>query len=266
MPRVDINRLVDLMARLRDSENGCPWDLAQSQESLTKLTLQEIYELFDAIAKKDAANICEELGDILFHLVFYARIAEESGDFSLQDVIDKVAEKMQRRHPHIFAGKVYQNEAQRKADWQRIKAEEKAEKPEPYPDLVAHAGSDRASIWQSIEIQTHLAALGFDWPNAHSVIPKIQEELQELQAEMLKPADHKASQERLAEEYGDVLLAAVNLGRKLRLDPDMALRKANHKFYRRCQKMLDLVGGADVFKHKNSIQQQVLWQQVKADE
>lgn len=128
MTDVNLQALIDVMATLRHPDNGCPWDKAQTHESLVSYTVEEVAELLDAIARRDSDNLCEELGDLLFHLVFYARIAEENGDFAMQDVIDGIVAKMTRRHPHIFAGKVYTDEAAQKADWQRIKQAESRRK------------------------------------------------------------------------------------------------------------------------------------------
>ncbi len=154
MNKTNLQPLIDIMATLRDPENGCPWDLKQSHQTLVNMTFAEVSELADAIARDDADNICEELGDVLFHLVFYARIAEENGDFSMQTVIDTVAEKMTRRHPHIFAGKVYADEAEQHADWARIKAKEKGEKTTPYPQLDKANHSDKLpAIYQSLSMQ-----------------------------------------------------------------------------------------------------------------
>lgn len=260
--KTDLTPLTDIMARLRDPENGCPWDLQQSHETLVSMTFEEVSELADAIAKKDAPNTCEELGDVLFHLVFYARIAEEAGDFTMQDVIDEVAAKMIRRHPHIFEGKVYANEAEQKADWHRIKAEEKALKPDAYENLSPLKKMDNLpAILQSVAMQKTLAKMGFDWFDAHDVFDKIDEEIDEVKAEI--KADDA---EKTAEEYGDLLFAVLNLGRKLDLDPDMALRQANHKFYARSEKMIESAGDVDAFTDLSLDEKEILWQTVKRGE
>ncbi len=259
---VNLQPLVDLMATLRDKENGCPWDLQQSHETLVSMTFEEMSELADAIARGDMPNTCEELGDILFHLIFYAQIARENGDFTLQDVIDEVAKKMTRRHPHIFAGKVYANEAEQKADWARIKAEEKAGKIIPYPILDDQQRLDALpAILQSITMQENLAKLGFDWDSADEVFDKISEETEEVKAEMSLPNNA----DRVAEEYGDLLFAVLNLGRKLNLDADMALRKANHKFYARSEAMITEAGNVVKFAQLSLAEKETLWNKVKND-
>lgn len=263
MSAIDIQPLIDLMATLRDKDKGCDWDLAQTHESLVPLTAEEALELYDAIARADIDNICEELGDVLFHLVFYARIAEEQGDFTIQQVIDGVVEKMIRRHPHIFEGKVYADAAAQKADWARIKAEEKATKTFPYPQLSPDNHYDNLpAIAQSMMMQKQLAEMGFDWFDAHSVFDKVTEEMHELQDE-LKQADNTA---RVQEEYGDLLFAVLNLGRKLAIDPDMALRKANHKFYARSEAMLAMAGGLEPFASQTMDEKEQLWREVKKRE
>ncbi len=260
---VDINSLIDIMATLRDKENGCPWDLKQNYESIVPLTVEEVAELADAIAKDDSQNICEELGDILFHLVFYARIAEEQGDFTMQTVIDTVAEKMIRRHPHIFAGKVYANEEEQKADWHRIKAEEKALNPDTYENLSPLQKMDSLpAMAQSMAMQKQLAKMGFDWNNASEVFVKISEEMDEVQAEIAVDREGQ-NQDNITEEYGDLLFAVMNLGRKLNIDADMALRKANHKFYTRSEQMIKTAGSIEEFSQLSLDEQENLWQIAK---
>ncbi len=253
--KTDINPLVTLMAQLRDSDNGCPWDKAQTHQSLVRMTFEETAELADAIAKSDSQNTCEELGDLLFHIVFYARIAEEAGDFNLQNVIDGIVEKMTRRHPHIFAGKVYANEAEQKADWHRIKAQEKQGRRST---LSVSTPANVSAIAQGIEIQKQLAHMGFDWSEAPPVFDKIHEELDELKAEIALERP-----ETIAEEFGDVLFSVLNLGRKLGLDADMALRKANHKFAMRSAAMIERAGGEDTFAALSLDEKEALWVAVK---
>lgn len=257
--KTDLTPLVELMATLRHPETGCPWDLKQSHDTLVSMTFEEVSELADAIAKGDSQNTCEELGDVLFHLVFYARIAEENGDFSMQDVIDTVAEKMTRRHPHIFLGKVYADEAEQKADWERIKKAEKAANPDTYEYLSPLQKMDSLpSILQSIAMQKQLAKLGFDWFNAHDVFAKIIEEIQEVKAEIAAN-----DSEKITEEYGDLLFAVLNLGRKLNLDPETALRKANHKFYTRSEQMIQQTGNTATFASLSMKDKEALWAKVK---
>ncbi|PID66116.1 MAG: nucleoside triphosphate pyrophosphohydrolase [Gammaproteobacteria bacterium] len=260
MATTNLQALIDLMATLRDKEKGCPWDLQQSQQTLVSMTFEEMSELADAIARGDSQNICEELGDILFHLVFYARIAEENGDFTMQAVIDTVAEKMIRRHPHIFEGKVYADAAEQKADWARIKAEEKTGKSIPYPILDDKQRLDSLpAILQSIAMQRNLATMGFDWHDANAVFAKVIEEMHEVKVEIALPDN----QDKIVEEYGDLLFAVLNLGRKLHLDAEMALRQANHKFYARSEAMIKQAGSAEKFADLSMAEKEALWIKVK---
>lgn len=265
MKKTDIQPLIELMATLRHPEKGCPWDLAQSHETLVTMTFEEMTELADAIVRDDQRNICEELGDVLFHLVFYARIAEENGDFSMQDLIDDVVNKMINRHPHIFEGKVYASDEEQKADWERIKAEEKAGKTVAYPQLDAKARLDsQPTIIQSMAMQKELAKLGFDWEKVDDVFAKIDEETSELRAELTDTEKDKANNiAKITEEYGDLLFAVMNLGRKLDIDPDMALRQANHKFYRRSEAMVNLGGGMTAFSQLSLDEKESLWTAIK---
>lgn len=259
MNSIDLTPLTDIMAMLRDPENGCPWDLKQSHETLVSMTFEEVAELADAIAKSDNNNICEELGDLLFHLVFYARIAEEAGDFTMQDVIDYVAEKMIRRHPHIFQNTVYASEAEQKADWERIKAEEKALKPNTYEHLsILEKMDSLPAMLQSISMQKQLSNMGFDWQAAADVFAKINEEINELNTEM--QADNPIT---INEEFGDLLFAVINLGRKLNVDPETALRSANHKFYARSEQMIQRAGNIAKFTALSQCEKSTLWEQVK---
>ncbi len=225
MNAINIHPLIELITVLRDKDNGCPWDLQQTHETLIGMTFEELSELADAIARGDTQNTCEELGDVLFHLVFYARIAEENGDFCMQDVIDGTVKKMTQRHPHIFAGKVYSNAAEQKADWEHIKAEEKTGKTFPYPILDDKQKLDSLpAIMQSIAMQKNLAELGL---------------------------------------YGDLLFAVLNLGRKLDINPDMALRKANHKFYTRSESMITEAGSVESFVDLTMSEKEILWKKIK---
>lgn len=255
----DIQSLIKVTERLLDKETGCPWDLVQTHESLCKYTIEEVHELLHAIAINDSENIKEELGDLLFQIVFYAKIAEENGQFTFADVIQDVSDKLIRRHPHIFANKTYDSLEAQQADWQRIKAEEKA-----------HAGNNSSllndsyqalpSIEQSVYFQKVAGKLGFDWQTANEVVPKIHEEVDELLQEINQP---QQQQSKIEEGYGDLLFACLNLGRQLKIDSDLALRKANQKFISRFKKMITQVGNQETFKQLSLDDKENLWQQVK---
>ena len=214
-----LDRLVEIMKRLRDPVNGCEWDTVQTFETIAPYTIEEAYEVADAIARKDMDGLADELGDLQLQVVFHARMAEEAGEFTLADVIDRICDKMERRHPHIFG------DAQNGGHhlWETIKAEERAASP----DKSALAGVALAlpALERAAKLQRRAARTGFDWPDASGPRAKIDEELAELAAETVHP--------RMFEEMGDLLFAVVNLARHLNIEPEAALREANRKFEQR---------------------------------
>ena len=209
----DITPLVALMARLRDPATGCPWDVEQSFETIAPYTLEEAYEVVDAIQRKDRAALRDELSDLLFQVIFHARMAEEAGYFALNDVITSIVTKMERRHPHDFG-------AAEKPDWEALKAEERAANP----DESALAGVALAlpALLRAEKLQKRAARTGFDWPDAAGPLAKVHEEIAEVQS-----AESDAARE---EEVGDLLFAVVNWARHLGIDPEAALRRGNAKF------------------------------------
>lgn len=269
--------LIELIARLRHPDTGCEWDLAQTPDTIPALTIEEMYELFDALASDQSSDddyseeICEELGDVLFHLAFYARIYEERGKFTFQDVIDYNVKKMIRRHPHIFAGKVYASVAEQKADWTKIKAEEQAEKS---PERLAREakrdgifGKDihaMPAMTQAVSIQSTARKHGFDWDNALQALPKVAEELDELRAEMTQQqTDSENSHEKLLGEYGDLLFSCLNIGRLLDLDSEAALRKTNQKVMSRFHGMIEDTGNLQQFSELTLAEKEMLWERQK---
>ncbi len=216
-----IRPLADIMNRLRDKETGCKWDCAQTHESIIDNTLEEAYEVCDAVERKDDKALCEELGDLLLHVVFHAKIAQERGAFNFDDVVKCICDKMIRRHPHIFG------KADEMPDWEAMKKAERLENHQSRQlDGIARAlpASTRA-----FKLQARAAKVGFDWSDASFVLDKIEEEIAELRAEM-NETHSKDGQEA---ETGDLLFACVNLARKLGINPDKALRRTNEKFERR---------------------------------
>jgi len=245
-PRAEIRPLVDIMARLRDPRNGCPWDVRQDFNSIAPYTIEEAYEVADACARDDMAGLKDELGDLLLQVVFHARMAEERGAFDLADVIASICDKMVRRHPHVFGpeGSV--------ADWEGIKATERAEKE---GDLSAVGGVALAlpALLRAEKLQKRAARTGFDWPDAHGARAKIDEELGEL--------EEASSPDEQEDELGDILFSVVNWGRKLGLDPEAALRRANAKFEHRFR-ATERLGGAG-FGALTLDEKEALWQAVK---
>ena len=209
------------MERLRDPEHGCEWDKAQTPESISPYTLEEAYEVYDAVEKGDAAQLKEELGDLLLHIVFYAQMAKERGLFDFQDVVDGVCAKMIRRHPHIFG-----NAAER-PDWERLKADER--RAHHQDGVLSGIADALPQTIRAFKLQSRAARVGFDWAAPLLIIDKIYEEVNELKAEIVQPTHER---ERL-DEMGDVLFVCVNLARKLQINPEQALKHANAKFERR---------------------------------
>jgi ATP diphosphatase len=213
-----LERLVAIMARLRDPVRGCEWDSVQTFATIAPYTIEEAYEVADAIARNDMAGLCDELGDLALQVVFHSRMAEEAGLFDLGDVLRSISDKMERRHPHIFGDAASGGHHL----WETIKAEERAGDP----DQSALAGVALAlpALERATKLQKRAARTGFDWPDAEGPKAKIAEELEEIAT---------APPEMVAEEVGDLLFAVVNFARHLKVDPEEALRKANRKFERR---------------------------------
>jgi ATP diphosphatase len=228
-----IARLLGIMARLRDPDGGCPWDLAQSHASIVPYTIEEAYEVAEAVESGDPEELRDELGDLLFQVVFQARIAEEAGTFAFDDVATAIADKMVRRHPHIFGEVEDLDEAAVNAQWAAIKAQERAAKGRPAPDgTLAGVPLALPALARAEKISRKAAAVGFDWPDAAEVIAKVREETDEV-AQALAGEGPEA----VAEEIGDLLFSVANLARHAGVDPEEALRRANLKFQRRFSAM-----------------------------
>jgi ATP diphosphatase len=238
----DITRLLDIMARLRDPRNGCPWDLAQDFSTIAPYTIEEAYEVADAIDRGDLDDLKDELGDLLLQVVFHARMAQELGAFGFGDVVEAISDKMTRRHPHVFAGMSIADSDALNAMWDAEKKKERLAKQGADADLSALAGIARGlPEWQrALKLQKKAANVGFDWPSHAPVIDKLHEEIEEVRVEFAArdaAPDDAAVQERLEEEIGDLLFVAANLARHAKVDPGSALRRANLKFERRFRTM-----------------------------
>ena len=226
---VTVDTLVDIMAQLRNPQAGCPWDLEQDFRSIAPYTLEEAYEVVDAIERDDSTALQDELGDLLFQVVFHAQMAQERGWFSFNDVVSGICDKMVRRHPHVFADEVVETvEAQTRA-WEQHKAQERG-KQESALDGIPLA---LPALTRAYKLQRRASRVGFDWPSIHGVSDKVEEELQELNEEINSHAGHDA----LTDEAGDLLFAAVNLVRHAGVEPELALRQGNSKFTRRFQQV-----------------------------
>ncbi|WP_339534122.1 nucleoside triphosphate pyrophosphohydrolase [Pseudomonas hunanensis] len=232
-----LDDLLHLMARLRDPQYGCPWDLKQNYASIVPHTLEEAYEVADTIERGDFEHLQGELGDLLFQVVYYSQLAREEGRFEFDGVVDSITRKLIRRHPHVFpTGELYApmdtpglSDAQVKSRWEEIKAEERAEKSQPEQlSLLDDVPAALPALSRAAKLQKRAATVGFDWPAALPVLDKVREELDEVLQAM---ADGDV--DALEDEMGDLLFATVNLARHLQQDPEHALRRANRKFERR---------------------------------
>lgn len=233
-PSSNIGRLLDIMAKLRTPASGCAWDLEQTFTTIAPYTIEEAYEVVDAIARNDLVDLKDELGDLLLQVVFHARMAEEQGAFAFGDVVDAVASKMIRRHPHVFGDQVGKlSPAEIKDAWHRIKAEEKAERAAQNPHettsaLLASVKQGQPALARAMQLQEKASTVGFDWNDPRAVLAKIREEADEIEAAL-----DSNDREQMASEAGDLLFAVVNLARHARIDPELALRGTNAKFERR---------------------------------
>ena len=238
-----LERLVAIMRRLRDPEHGCEWDREQSFTTIAPYTIEEAYEVADAIARNDMDALADELGDLQLQVVFHAQMAEEAGAFALEDVIERICDKLERRHPHIFG------EASQSPGWEELKA---AEREKSGGDsALAGVALALPSLERAAKLQRRAARVGFDWPDSNGPRAKIDEELAELDAE----SDHQ----HMLEELGDLLFAVVNLARHLNIEPEAALREANRKFEQRFRAIEKTPGFADMLLE----QKEALWVSAK---
>jgi ATP diphosphatase len=269
-PSRDISRLLEIMATLRTPGSGCPWDLEQSFASIAPYTIEEAYEVADAIARGDLDDLCDELGDLLLQVVFHARMAEEQHAFSFGDVVAAITLKMIRRHPHVFAGEDERlTTSDVKGAWDRIKAEEKAERAARRPteqitrkSLLSGVKAGQPALTRAMELQRKASSVGFDWNDPRAVLRKIREEADEIEAAL-----DRADADELADETGDLLFALVNLARHVGVDPDTALRGTNAKFERRfgyIEQTLEAQGGS--LENASLTEMDALWNEAKRKE
>jgi len=222
----ELRRLLDIMAALRHPQNGCPWDVRQDFASIAPYTIEEAYEVADAIARQDFASLPDELGDLLFQVVYHARMAEEAGHFVFADVARAIGDKMIRRHPHVFGADAARDAQVQSVAWEEQKRVERAARAET--GTLAGVAVGLPALTRAAKLSARAARVGFDWPDAGAVLDKLDEEAAELRAEL--PI---ADRDRLEDELGDLLFVLANLARKLALDPEVALARANRKFTRR---------------------------------
>jgi nucleoside triphosphate diphosphatase len=261
-----MRRLLEVMARLRDPDGGCPWDLEQDFSTIAPYTIEEAYEVADAIARGDLRHLKDELGDLLLQVVYHAQMAKEAGLFDFDQVAAAIADKMIRRHPHVFGmAEVDGARAQSRA-WEAVKATERASKAEAAEG--SHGVLDDVplalpALVRAAKLQRRAARVGFDWPEAAQVLDKIDEEIAELRTEL----QGQANQDRLSDEVGDLLFAVVNLARHLEVDGETALRQANAKFERRFRAIEEALRARGRRLEDASLDElEALWQQAKAAE
>ena len=262
-PNGGLPRLLEIMARLRDPDTGCPWDIEQDFKSIAPYTIEEAYEVADAIEKNDMGELEGELGDLLLQVIYYTQMGQEDGHFDFDSVTNKIADKMIHRHPHVFGDESRDKSAtQQMADWEAIKAEERADKGVEKVRTLDGIAMNLPALTRAVKLQKRAARVGFDWPSALDVLDKINEECAEL-----VEAHEKLSHTEQIEEFGDLMFVVANLARHLKIDPEEALRKASSKFTRRFEgveaKLADL---GKTPQQSDLVEMDALWDAVKQDE
>ncbi|NBC31370.1 MAG: nucleoside triphosphate pyrophosphohydrolase [Alphaproteobacteria bacterium] len=267
-------RLLAVMARLRDPEGGCPWDLEQSFRTIAPHTIEEAYEVADAIERGDMTDLKDELGDLLFQIVYYARMAEEAGAFDFDDVARTITDKMIRRHPHVFGAAAVDSADEMTQRWEDHKAKERAEKaaasgrlPSALDDIVGGL----PALSRALKLQKRAARVGFDWKEAEPILDKIEEEICELRAVLTETRETAIMAEpdtaRIEDELGDCFFALANLGRHLGIDPEAAARHTNAKFERRFRRMESWLAETGLAASDLTLTElETLWQRAKAEE
>ena len=254
-----IDRLLQLMVRLRDAEDGCPWDREQTFETIAPYTVEEAYEVADAIHRGDAEELAAELGDLLFQVVFHAQMAKEAGLFDFQDVVARVVEKMTRRHPHVFGGARIESVEAQSAAWDAHKAAERGAEPNSLMDEVTRG---LPTIRRALKLQKKATRVAFDWSGPLAVLEKLREEVCEVEDE-IRAANGAGT---VHAEIGDLLFTCINLARHLDVDPDSALRGANIRFERRFRRMEELSAEEGKVLHDSSLDElDALWEKAKEE-
>ena len=260
--RKTIADLIAVMAALRTPGSGCPWDLEQTFETIAPYTLEEAYEVADAIARGNRADLQEELGDLLLQVVYHARIAEEERAFAFADVVDGITTKMIRRHPHVFGEDAARSTGVAKGFWEKVKAAEKAGKATATSSVLDDVPLPLPALTRALKLQHKAANVGFDWPSLGPVLAKMREELDELEA-----AAKSGDARHTAEEFGDLLFVMANVARHMKIDPEAALRATNQKFTRRFQRIEALLAERGTTPAKSNLDQMdALWDEAKAEE
>lgn len=255
-------KLLGIMEQLRDPDSGCPWDRQQNFKSIVKHTIEEAYEVADAIDQGDMAQIKDELGDLLFQVVFYAQLGKEQGEFDFEAIAQTISDKLVRRHPHVFAHSESKTDDQLNTQWEQIKAQERAAKGGvDDPSILANIPVGLPPLIRAQKLQKKCATVGFDWPDVAPVVDKIHEEIQEVMDEVQAS---EPDQQAIEEEVGDLLFSVVNLSRHLQVDAQTALRKANSKFAKRFAKVEAVFAQRTVKLAEASLNEmEKVWQEIK---
>ena len=267
--RYGIDHLLRVMARLRDPKDGCPWDLEQSFATIAPYTIEEAYEVADAIARKDLDALKDELGDLLLQVVYHAQMASEHARFDFDDVVQAITEKMIRRHPHVFADVTLRDSFLATPMWDRIKSEEKVANEEREQSLLDDVPVGLPALTRAVKLQKRAGTVGFDWPSLEPVVAKLEEEIVELKQAVATGAAEStpAAREALRQEYGDLLFVMANIARYLHIDPEAALREANAKFVRRFRKIEDALAREGRKPEDATLEEMDrLWDAAKAEE
>jgi nucleoside triphosphate diphosphatase len=256
---VSLHHLADIMALLRDPARGCPWDIEQTFATIAPHTIEEAYEVLDAIQANDPASLKDELGDLLLQVVFHARIAEDAALFDLNDVIAAICDKLVRRHPHVFGELVIRDSRNQLVNWENVKETERTESA--IPSVLEGVAKALPALLRAVKLQKRAARVGFDWSDPREVLAKIREEIDEVEVELLAGSPR----DRLEDEIGDVLFAVANLARKTDIDPESALRRTNEKFERRfrfIEQTIEEQGKS--IKESSLDEMEELWQKAKS--
>jgi ATP diphosphatase len=260
-PENQLGEAVAIMARLRGPD-GCPWDREQTFDSIKRHTLEETYEVFDAIERRAWPDLKDELGDLLLQVLFYAQMASEAGYFTIQDVAANLNEKLIRRHPHIFAGAQAADSDAVLRNWEQIKQTEKKSSANSHTSMLDDIPRTMPAVLEANKLGSRAAKVGFDWPDSDGLFEKLNEEIGELKAELTQPRVAESTP-AVEAEFGDLLFTAVNLARHLKVDPESALRVANAKFRRRFAAMESATGGRDALAASTPSELDRLWNQAK---
>ena len=262
-----IQKLIEIMSALRDPKSGCPWDLEQDFQSLIPYTLEEAYEVADAIERGDIDDIKNELGDLLFQIIFYSHLAKEKNEFDFNDVTQAISDKLTRRHPHVFADAKVKNATEQTKEWEKIKQQErdtKAENCAVQLSILDDVSRTLPSLMRSEKLQKRAAKDGFDWPHINDVVAKVREELNEVQHELDTEVQNK---EKIEDEMGDLFFSCINLSRHAGLDAEQCVRKANLKFERRFRELEKIAINKGLQVNEiNTDGLEKLWQEVKSTE